>query len=107
MKYTVFFFREAGKKNKRVYFFFPGKVHEPFIQDLVGFSLFFYESVVCFFFPNFCVFFVCFFFSCKSSHSIHSIDLEAVFFFFVAGKKKYSFFNHSIDFPPKCGKNEL
>ena len=83
---VYFFFREAEKK-------IPGKVHEPFIQDLVGFSLFFYESVVCFFFSKFMCVFCVFFFSCKSSHAIHSIDLEAVFFFFfVAGKKKIQLF---------------
>ena len=106
-KIVFFFSREAEKKNTRVYFFFPEKVHEAFIQDVVGFSFFSLKVGCVFFFPNFCVFFLCFFFSCKSSHAIHSIDLEAVFFFFVAGKKKYSFFIHSIDFASKCEKNEL
>ena len=86
-KIVFFFFREAGKKkNTRVYFFFPEKVHEAFIQDLVGFS-FFFLKLGCVFFSTFlCVFFV-FFFSCKSSHAIHSFDLEAVFFFSSLEKK--------------------
>ena len=61
-----------------------------------------------FFFSTFLgVFCVCFFFPVKVHIAIHSFNLEAVFFFFVARKKKYSFFIHSIDFSPKCEKNEL
>ena len=103
-----FFFprSEKKKKYKGVFFFFPEKVHEAFIQDVVGFSFFSLKVGCVFFFPNFCVFFLCFFFSCKSSHAIHSFDLEAVFFF-RRWKKKYSFFIHSIDFASKCEKNEL
>ena len=95
------------KKIQGCIFFSPEKVHEAFIQDVVGFSLFFLKVGCVFFFPSFCVFFLCFFFSCKSSHAIHSIDLEAVFFFFRRWKKKYSFFIHSINFASKCEKNEL
>ena len=102
----LFFSAKRKKKIQGCIFFFPEKVHEAFIQDLVGFSLFFLKVGCVFFFPHFCVFFLCFF-SCKSSHAIHSFDLEAVFFFFVAGQKKYSFFIHSIDFASKCEKNEL
>ena len=51
--------------------------------------------------------FLCVFFSCKSSHAIHSFDLEAVFFFCRWKKKYCRYFIHSIDFAPKCEKNEL
>ena len=100
----MFFFSRS--KKKRVYFFLLGKLHEPFIQDLVGFSLF-YVSVGCIFFLHLCVFFLCVFFFCKSSHVNHSFDLDAVFFFPSPEKKKHSIFIHSIDFVQKCIKNEL
>ena len=99
-KFCLFFFLRSGKKKiQGCIFFFPEKVHEPFIQDLVGFSLFFYESVVCFFFSKFLCVFCVFFFSCKSSHSIHSIDLEAVFFFLSLEKKNTAFLIIQSIFP--------
>ena len=67
--------------------------------------LFFFLKMGMFWFSTFFYVFSVFF-SCKSSQVIHSFDLEAVFFFSVNGKK-YSFFIHSIDFPPKFVKNEL
>ena len=105
VKLCIFFFPRSGKKKyKGVFFFFLEKVHEPFIQDLVGFYLFFLKVVCVFFFPTFLGVFCVFFFSCKSSHFIHTIHLEAVFFFFGRWKKKYSFFIHSIDFPQNVKK---
>ena len=73
-------FNQIVKLCKGCIFFSLEKVHEPFIQDLVGFSLLLI-GVLCFFFSHFLVFFWFFFFSCKSSQIIHSLDLEVVFFF--------------------------
>ena len=66
--------------NARVYFFFPRKSSWAIHSGSGGFFFIFFESGLCFFFHIFWYFFV-FFFSCKSSHVIHSFDLEAVFFF--------------------------
>ena len=104
VKLCIFFFREAEKKDKGVFFFFPEKVHEAFIQDLVGFSLFFLKVGCVFFFPHFWVFFVCFFFPVKVHIAIHSFNLEAVFFFSSLEKKNTAFsFIQSI-FPQSVKK---
>ena len=101
----VFFFPRSGKKKYKGVFFFPRKSSWGIHSGCGGFFFIFFESGVCFFSPIFVCFF-CVFFSCKSSHAIHSFDLEAVFFF-SSLEKKYSFFIHSIDFASKCEKNEL
>ena len=75
------------KKNTGGFFFFPKKSSWGIHSGSGGFFFIFFESGVCvFFFTFLCVFFV-FFFSCKSSHAIHSFDLEAVFFFSSLEKK--------------------
>ena len=101
----VFFFPK--KKYKLVFFFFPGKVHTPFIQYLVKPNVFFNKMGCIFFFPHFRVFFSFFFFLEKfTCHSF--IRLKKLFFFFpVSEKKKNSFFIHSFGFAQKCVKNEL
>ena len=100
-KILCFFFSAKRKKKYKGVFFFPEKVHEAFIQDLVGFSLFFLKVGCVFFFHIFGCF-LCIFFSCKSSHAIHSFDLEAVFFF--SSRKKKQLFYSFNRFCPKMWK---
>ena len=91
--FVFFFFREAEKKKyKGVFFFFPEKVHEPFIQDLVGFSLFFNESVVCFFFSKFLFVFCVFFFFLVKVHIPFIQSISKLYFFFLSLEKKNTAF---------------
>ena len=101
------FFIFSGKVEKKGFFFFPGKVHEPLTQIILS-SLFFFKRkscLTCFFFPPiFCSIFV-FFFSWKSLQPLtHS--LKNVVFFSGPGKKN-SFFTHSLDFGQKFPKRKL
>ena len=102
VKLCIFFFREAEKKNTRGYFFFPRKSSWGIHSGSGGFFFIFFESGVCFFFSTFFGFFFVFF-SCKSSHVIHSFDLEAAFFF-RRWKKKIQLFHSFNRFFPKMFK---
>ena len=125
---SVFFFfseitKKRGKKNTTCVFFFPGKVHKPFIPKWVILSWFFSKNEAkwyiklgnmtfflgvsyCFFFPKSVFFFCVFFFSWKSSHVIHSFN-------FWGGKKnttpekKKQLFHSFIRYSSKMPKNEL
>ena len=67
-RYRIFFFlikfmgHSFNQIVKLCIFFFPEKVHEAFIQDLVGFSLFFLKVGCVFFFHIFGCFLCVFFF---------------------------------------------
>ena len=111
---NVFFLNHGGSKGI-VIFFLTDKVHGPFIQSnrkVVCFFFprsgkekfmshsfriwwvflyFFWKWGVFFFFSTFLGVFFVFFFSCKSSHVIHSFDLKAVFFFSSLEKKNTAF----------------
>ena len=85
-RYRIFFPEKVGgsinqSNPKIVCFFFQKKSMRHSFRMWWVFLYFFWKWGVFFFlFPNLCVF-LCVFFSCKSSHTIHSFDLEAVFFF--------------------------
>ena len=88
---VFFFFPRSGKKKTHsVFFYFPVKVHTPFIQNWYH-PPYFIKKFAVFFFSRFLSCFCVFFFSCKSSHVIHSFDFRSVFFFSVAGKKNTAF----------------
>ena len=100
-KSRVFFSRSGGKKYNP--FFFPGKVHKPFIQNLARSNVFF-NKLDCFFLGFFGFFL--FFFSWKSSQCHSFIRFQSCFFFF-GSRKKNRFFIQSIHFTQKSSKNEL
>ena len=92
-KILCFFFPRSGKKKiQGCIFFFPEKVHEAFIQDLVGFSFFFLKVGCVFFFHIFVCFFCVFFFPVKVHMPfIHSIS--KLYFFFSSLEKKNTAFS--------------
>ena len=102
-----FFSAKRKKKNTRVYFFFSQKKFMSHSFRIWWVFLYFFMKVWCVFFFQIFVCFLCVFFFLVKVHIPFIQSILKLYFFFVAGKKKYSFFNHSIDFPPKCGKNEL
>ena len=86
------FSREAEKKkNYKGVFFFPKKSSWTIHSGSGGFFLIFFENGVCFFCPDFWVFFVCFFFLQKFICHSFNRSRSCIVFFFVAGKKITAF----------------
>ena len=105
---SCFFFPRSGKKKIQTCFFlFPRKSWSVIHSDFYGVPFFLTVVGCIFFFPQFCLFFVCFFLSTEKFTCHSFIRSQSCFFFPASEKIKNSIFIHSIDFSPKVHKNEL
>ena len=105
ISFFIFVAKLKKKKYNLFFFYFPGKVHTPFIQILVRFQLLYIKMDCIFFLPAFwCVFLFFFSFPGKVQMSfIHSFP-ELFFNFSAAGKEKKKQLFHSFNqfFPQMC-----
>ena len=99
-----FFFSRSGKKKYEGAFFFSQKKFMRHSFRIWWVFLFFLKVGCVFFFSTFWVFFVCFFFSCKSSHCHSFIQSRGCIFFFLSLEKKIQLFHSFNRFFPKVWK---
>ena len=97
-KSCFFFFPRSGKKKIQTCFFlFPRKSWSVIHSDFYGVPFFLTVVGCIFFFPQFCLFFVCFFLSTEKFTCHSFIRSQSCFFFFSGfGKNKKQYF-HSFN----------